>query len=163
MSPSNYPYDTTCESSTGKCTDIPLKRTCKTCNITYNKYGDGNQLYKYPKLSSGVVQVCLPSDSPTNAKTLPKGFSKFCKSCSKDAEDITGCKNGGVCEPSTGKCICPLGFYGTYCEEKTQTCKGTTCINSKNPVDIVDLCSTDVCTERIVPTEKKQGFTFLAY
>ena len=49
-------------------------------------------------------------------------------SCSKkDPCDGLNCINGGAC--NFGRCVCPVGFEGTYCEVSSDPCKKITCLN----------------------------------
>ena len=32
--------------------------------------------------------------------------------------DVNPCQNGGTCKPGRAKCVCKLGYIGTYCESK---------------------------------------------
>ena len=31
---------------------------------------------------------------------------------------VNPCQNGGTCKPGRAKCVCRLGYIGTYCESK---------------------------------------------
>ncbi|CAH1243186.1 PTPRA [Branchiostoma lanceolatum] len=69
--------------------------------------------------------------------------NKWGPSC---AEDCPVCYNGGVCDDSTGECVCPPGFHGFYCESACADNKiGTTCTRQCTDGDCTGqlLCVTD--------------------
>ncbi|XP_078616747.1 uncharacterized protein LOC144885019 [Branchiostoma floridae x Branchiostoma japonicum] len=49
-------------------------------------------------------------------RSCPAG--KWGGGCDRDCPD---CKNGGVCNPSDGRCMCPPGFMGDTCDEACGT------------------------------------------
>lgn len=62
-------------------------------------------------------------------------------SCKKDPCDSIRCLNNGAC--NNGKCVCPTGFTGTYCETTItppapDPCKNVTCQNG-------GVCDSGVC------------------
>lgn len=62
--------------------------------------------------------------------TLGTFFTVLYTSCKKDDPDPCSgisCLNSGKC--NAGKCICPTGFEGTFCETTTDPCKNIVCQN----------------------------------
>eukprot|EP00058_Branchiostoma_floridae_P001874 XP_002587362.1 hypothetical protein BRAFLDRAFT_231364 [Branchiostoma floridae] len=53
--------------------------------------------------------LCRPSGCPAG---------KWGGGCDRDCPD---CENGGVCNPSDGRCMCPPGFMGDTCDEACGT------------------------------------------
>lgn len=62
-------------------------------------------------------------------------------SCTKkDPCGGINCINGGAC--NNGRCVCPTGFEGTYCELTSDPCKKVTCLNGGTCADGKCTCPT---------------------
>ena len=59
--------------------------------------------------------------------TLGIFLSVLYTSCSTDKCDSVTCFNNGTC--ADGKCICPTGYSGTYCQTKNNPCDTVKCQN----------------------------------
>src|SRR5688572_25142988 len=66
----------------------------------------------------------------TAIATLGIFLSVMYTSCSKDACESVTCSNGGTCVD--GKCICPTGYTGTYCEKRTCEANNTAKVRFQN-------------------------------
>ncbi|XP_033097898.1 uncharacterized protein LOC117101890 [Anneissia japonica] len=67
----------------------------------YEVYELGKRNLKQHSLVNAIIRGC-PS-----GKWGPPACTGICDNC----------YNGGICDASTGTCICPTGFKGTYCLE----------------------------------------------
>ena len=94
--------------------------------------------------------VCVDGDGDYFCSCFPSRRGKEDKTCHKPIEfsirsfpsgcNDTLCKNGGTCIERSGgffRCECPFGFYGDFCQKKTNDCASNPCENGGTCVDDV--------------------------